>query len=309
MNPVAPSDQRTIPGVPESHADLLDRTLSIVMTTEMADGRLQSTVVWFSRDGGDILVNTMREFQKARNLRARPRVTLLLMEPSGSQRWVEVRGTVTLHVAGAAAHLDSLALLYAGAQRYFGDVVPIELAETEHPLICRVHPLAVTVGPGYDAAVGRRSLPIPTPPTRKGCLDERPIPTSHRELLDRPVLAALSTRLLSGAQTHPTWFDLCGNDVLVNTTLERSKGRNLVRDPRATILVIDPDNSSRWIEIRGDVDLEKTGAIQHLDRLTRRYTSHPKYYGHIYPAERRNLETRVIVRIHPRHINCDAIHV
>ena len=62
------------------------------------------------------------------------------------------------------------------------------------------------------------------------------------------------------------------------------------------------------IEIRGDVDLVEEGALEHLDRLTRRYTSHPCYYGHIYPAERAELETRVVVRIHPRHINRDAIH-
>jgi hypothetical protein len=68
-----PEERRSMSAFPGSHVDLLDRPLPAVLTTEMPDGRFQSTVVWFNRDGGHILLNTMREFQKARNLRARPR--------------------------------------------------------------------------------------------------------------------------------------------------------------------------------------------------------------------------------------------
>jgi PPOX class probable F420-dependent enzyme len=294
--------------VPASHADLLDRPLDAVLTTEMPDGSLQSTVVWFDRDGDDVLVNTMREFQKARNLRARPRATLLVTEPpSAAARWIEIRGTAALDADGAAEHLDALARAYAGADRYFGGVVAAGLADVEHPVRCRIRPVSIMVGPSSGPAPAVRSHVALPPPS--GCApDERRIPASHRELLGRPVLAALSTRLRLGAQTHPTWFELDGDDVLVNTTLERSKGRNLVRDPRATVLVVDPDNSSRWIEIRGVVDLETDGAIEQLDRVTRRYTSHPAFYGHVYPSDRRDRETRVIARIHPRRINVDAIH-
>jgi PPOX class probable F420-dependent enzyme len=99
-----------------------------------------------------------------------------------------------------------------------------------------------------------------------------------------------------------------GNDLLVNTTRERRKGRNLEADPRATVLVVDPDDDGRWIEIRGDVDLVERGAEEQLDRLTRRYTRHERFYGFVYPVEQRDRETRVIVRIHPRRIVCDAIH-
>ncbi len=94
---------------PGSHVDLLDRPLPAVLTTEMPDGRSQSTVVWFNRDGGHILLNTMREFQKARNLRARPRATLLVVEREGDQRWIEVRGSVLLEEDGALEHLNARA--------------------------------------------------------------------------------------------------------------------------------------------------------------------------------------------------------
>lgn len=302
---VTPRDR---PVVPASHDDLLVRPLNIAMSTEMPDGRFQSTVVWFSRDGDDLLVNTMHEFQKARNLRARPRATLLLREAAGAERWLEVRGDVNLQKTGARAHLDELARAYADADTYFGEVVPAELAEVEHPLIARVHPVAITTGPKrLPAPAAGRSTRLP-PAAPRACTDEIAIPASHRDLLERPLLAALTTRLGTRAQTNPVWASLEGNDVLVNTTLERQKGQNLMRDPRATVLIVDPDDAGRWIEIRGDVDLSETDAIEHLDRLTRSYTRHPGYYGHVYPRSRRGSETRVIARIHPRRINRDAIH-
>ncbi|MGE5461151.1 MAG: TIGR03618 family F420-dependent PPOX class oxidoreductase [Solirubrobacterales bacterium] len=308
MTDSAEAKARALHAVPQSHADLLGRPLDIVMTTEMPDGRLQSTVVWFSVDGEDVVVNTMREFRKARNLRERPRATVLIMEPAGERRWIEVRAEVTLEEESAMAHLDALARSYCGAERYFGEVVPAELAATEHPLRCRLHPISVAIGPALLPGRPGGRLPPAPPVAARACQGEPPIPGSHRELLERPLLGALATPLRVGAQVHPTWFDLDGNDVLVNTTRERAKGRNRARDPRATMLVVDPDDTSRWIEIRGDVDLIEEGALEHLDRLTRRYTSHPGYYGHVYPAERAERETRVVARIHPRRINVDAIH-
>jgi PPOX class probable F420-dependent enzyme len=104
------------------------------------------------------------------------------------------------------------------------------------------------------------------------------------------------------------WCSRDGNDVLVNTTRQRRKARNLAREPRATVLAVDPDDSSRWTEIRGDVTLGGDAAEDHLDRLTRAYTTHEHYYGGVYPLEQRDREERVIVRIHPRRITCDAIH-
>jgi PPOX class probable F420-dependent enzyme len=104
------------------------------------------------------------------------------------------------------------------------------------------------------------------------------------------------------------WFELDGGDVLVHTTRESRKGRNLLTDPRATILVVDPDDASRWIEIRGDVSITTRGALERLDRITRAYTGHPRYYGWIRPESRRGRETRIVCRVRPRAIVCDAIH-
>ena len=67
--------------IPASRADLIDRPLPAVLTTHLPGGRLQSTIVWSDHDGGHLLINTMREFQKARNLPDRPLATVLIVEP------------------------------------------------------------------------------------------------------------------------------------------------------------------------------------------------------------------------------------
>jgi len=293
----------------DDHLDLLDRALPAVLTTEMPDGRLQSTVVWYQYEGGHLLINTMREFQKARNLRSRPRATLLVLEPGDTARWLEVRADVVVDVRDPAAHLDGLAHWYTGRQPYFGAVVPAELADVEHPVVFRLEPVAMMTGPRRFLGGRRADAPAESPAGVFDCVGEPVIPAAHRRLLGAPNLAALSTRLPSGrAQTQPVWCVLDGNDVLVATTRQRRKGRNLAADPRATVLAVDGADSGRWIEIRGDVTLDERGALAVLDRLTRDYTGHAHYYGSVYPPGQQRHENRVTARIHPRRITCDAVH-
>jgi PPOX class probable F420-dependent enzyme len=135
------------------------------------------------------------------------------------------------------------------------------------------------------------------------------IPVSHLDLLTRPICGVLTTMGADGQpQSCLVWVDTDGECARVNTTLERQKGRNLLANPKVSLLVVDPDNTARFIQIRGDAELVTNGAHDHLDALTRAYTRHPAYYGHIYPLEQQARETRVIVRIHARCITLDAIH-
>lgn len=136
-----------------------------------------------------------------------------------------------------------------------------------------------------------------------------PIPASHLDLLTGPVHGVLTTMMPGGQpQSCLVWCDYDGECARVNTTLERQKGRNLAANPRATLLVVDPEDTSRYIEIRGEVELVQAGALRHLDEITRQYTRHPSYYGYIYPVEQMARETRVICRLHARKITLDAIH-
>jgi PPOX class probable F420-dependent enzyme len=136
-----------------------------------------------------------------------------------------------------------------------------------------------------------------------------PIPASHLDLLTRPICGVLTTMGGDGQpQSSLVWVDVDGACARVNTTLERQKGRNMTANPKVSLLVVDPDDTTRYVQVRGDAELVTDGALEHLDALTRSYTRHPAYYGYVYPAAQRPRETRVTCRIHARRITLDAIH-
>jgi PPOX class probable F420-dependent enzyme len=139
--------------------------------------------------------------------------------------------------------------------------------------------------------------------------DAIPIPVSHRDLITRPICGVLTTMGSDGQpQSSLVWVDYDGEVVQTNTTLERQKGRNLLTNHKVSLLVVDPEDTSRFIQIRGDAEIQFDGAVEHLDELTRKYTHHPRFYGYVYPAAQQEKETRVICRIHARRITLDAIH-
>jgi PPOX class probable F420-dependent enzyme len=136
-----------------------------------------------------------------------------------------------------------------------------------------------------------------------------PIPCSHLDLFTRPIHGVLTTMMPDGQpQSSLVWCDQAGECVCVNTTCERQKGKNMLGNPKVSLLVVDPEDTSRYIEIRGDVEIILDNAVEHLDQVTRKYTRHPHYYGYIYPLEQRERETRIICLIHARKITLDAIH-
>ena len=138
----------------------------------------------------------------------------------------------------------------------------------------------------------------------------QPIPDSHVDLLTRPVHGVLTTMGPDGQpQSSLVWVDVEHGAAVVNTTLERQKGRNILADPKVSLLVVDPDDTSRYIQIRGDAELASEGALDHLDAMTRKYTRYPAFYGYVYPVARRDQETRVVCRIRARRITVDAIHI
>ncbi|MGE5156269.1 MAG: PPOX class F420-dependent oxidoreductase [Betaproteobacteria bacterium] len=136
------TDPRTIPA---SHVDLVECPPVAALSTVMPSGYPQTSVVWCDREGELIRINTMRGFQKDRNMRRNPKVTLLCYDPRNTGRYLEVRGVVVDRTEdGAGAHLDGLATKYAGRpMRYFGECVPAAFAETEVPVLYRIRPTRV----------------------------------------------------------------------------------------------------------------------------------------------------------------------
>jgi hypothetical protein len=73
-------------------------------------------------------------------------------------------------------------------------------------------------------------------------------------------------------QVQPVWGSFDGTHILVNAEKSRQKYRNLSRRRAVTILAIDPDDDSRWLEVRGTVVSEtEGGANEDIDELARLY--------------------------------------
>jgi PPOX class probable F420-dependent enzyme len=106
---------------------------------------------------------------------------------------------------------------------------------------------------------------------------------------------AAFTTLLPGGQpmTHVMWVDADDEHVLINTEVHRQKFKNVDRDARVTVTVIDATNPYNYAEVRGRVVDKVTGppARAHIDQLSDRYTGQP--YGNTIQSE------RVILRIAP----------
>jgi PPOX class probable F420-dependent enzyme len=111
-------------------------------------------------------------------------------------------------------------------------------------------------------------------------------------------------------QMSIVWLDFDGEHVLINTTLERQKGMNMMANPKVNVLVIDPSNGTRFLEARGEaVKFTPKGAVSHADKLAQTYSNNTKqrFYGDIYPEEQQFRETRVIFKISPQKITTDVI--
>ena len=130
------------------------------------------------------------------------------------------------------------------------------------------------------------------------------IPDSHRDLIDGPILVTFTTIMPDGQpQSTIVWCNSAGDRVLVNSTVGRRKDKNIRRDPRVTIMALDPGNAFRWLEIRGTVEeISEEGGVEHIDELARLYSGSPGYYGHVAPAEQAAKETRVIYKIRPDRV-------
>jgi PPOX class probable F420-dependent enzyme len=115
-------------------------------------------------------------------------------------------------------------------------------------------------------------------------------------LLEDPNFATVGTLNPDGSpQLTVVWIDWDGEHVLFNTAAGRAKPRNLERDPRASVLVVDGKDGYRWVAVRGTAALTTEGADEHIDALARKYTGdgwQPK-----------TGEQRLLVRVRPEHVS------
>ena len=118
-------------------------------------------------------------------------------------------------------------------------------------------------------------------------------------LLREPAFCQIATLMPDGSpQITQTWVDTDGEYILVNTSESRQKTRNVRRDPRVAVNVVDPGNQWRIASVRGKVvEVTREGAEEHIDKLNMKYRGEP-----VYPRKNPS-DPRVILKIAPERIN------
>ncbi len=114
-----------------------------------------------------------------------------------------------------------------------------------------------------------------------------------RRLLDGTTFAVVATVNPDGApQSSVVWVKRDGDDVLFSTIRGRRKTRNMERDPRVSIMLYDPADPYRYVEVRGTVTLTEEGGPELIQELSRKYDGVPFTEG-------RPDNVRVVVRVTP----------
>ena len=123
------------------------------------------------------------------------------------------------------------------------------------------------------------------------------IPENFQDLFQKKAFAQLATLMPDGSpHVSPVWVEYDGQRIVINTAKGRVKDRNMRRDARVSLDLVDPDNPYRHLSIRGRVvDITEKGADAHIDKLAKKYLGVDKY------PYRQGSEVRVIYKIRPEH--------
>jgi PPOX class probable F420-dependent enzyme len=123
-----------------------------------------------------------------------------------------------------------------------------------------------------------------------------------RKFLDESPYVGVVTTLREDGSPHATivWVDVEGDKVSFNTALGRAKPKHLKHDPRASMLMVDPNNSYKWVAVSGPAELTEDGADAQIDKLAKKYLGKDEY------PWRNPEETRVKVLIEPEKVDASG---
>ena len=115
-------------------------------------------------------------------------------------------------------------------------------------------------------------------------------PEQYLDLFQKKAFAAFTTLMPDGSpQTTPVWVDHRNGEIWVNSAVGRRKDKNVRRDPRVALAIMDPDNPYRYVEVRGTVtSITEEGADAHIDAMAKKYLGQDKY-PFAQPGEKRVL--------------------
>jgi len=122
------------------------------------------------------------------------------------------------------------------------------------------------------------------------------IPANFLSIMsNKNAFAHLATVMPDGSpQVTPVWFDMVGGKIRVNTARGRVKDRNMQKNAKVALSILDPENPYRHVAIRGTIDnVTEQGADAHIDLLAKKYLNADSY------PFRKAGEVRVIYEITP----------
>ena len=119
----------------------------------------------------------------------------------------------------------------------------------------------------------------------------------QQQFLENPFVGVVTT-LRSDGSPHSTvvWVDAQDGEVSFNTAYGRAKPANLEQDPRISLVVIDPNDTYKWVAGDGRASLTTDGADGQIDRLAKKYLGKDEY------PFRKADEQRVTVKIDPERV-------
>jgi PPOX class probable F420-dependent enzyme len=120
-----------------------------------------------------------------------------------------------------------------------------------------------------------------------------------RRLIEGKNFAHIATLMPDGSpQNSAVWIEMDGDNISFNTAEGRVKPRNLRRDPRVAVSIVDAENGYLAAFIRGVVtNITPEGGDEGIDRLAKKYMD-----ADTYPF-RREGEVRLAVTIEPQHVS------
>jgi PPOX class probable F420-dependent enzyme len=126
-------------------------------------------------------------------------------------------------------------------------------------------------------------------------------PEERRFLDENPFVGAVTTLRPDGSP-HSTivWVDVEDGKVSFNTASGRAKPTYLEQDPRASLLVVDPNDPYRWVAVSGPVEITKEGADAQIDKLAKKYLGQDEY------PWRNSQEQRLKVLIEPQRVDASG---
>lgn len=123
------------------------------------------------------------------------------------------------------------------------------------------------------------------------------IPEGYEDLLHSTAVAHVATIGPNGEpQVNPVWFGWDGEHIKFSQTKTRQKYRNLGRDPRISLSIVDPENHLRYLEVRGEVArVEEDPDLDFISAMSKKYLDVDRYPFH-QPGDE-----RIVLYVRPRH--------